>query len=245
MRREAGKADQATIFAGGKTDATLAFFNTTVPKDTVTVTKEWANVTDATRPASVTIELTTTLHGVTETKEYVLSDGNDGNWSVTVPVDEGTSWSVKEVGVAGHKAADEDATKWTAEGTTAYFTTKIDKGDDAATITNTRVVPGGGGGGHDPKDPPVNPPKEEPPTPKDPTPEDPGDVLGENEELMDIGEDGTPLGDKELEDPLVAGEEEEVSLIAATGDNKIIVVAAAGMVAAVAGILALRKKKED
>ncbi|MBR4283103.1 MAG: Cna B-type domain-containing protein, partial [Anaerotignum sp.] len=229
------------------TTAPLTFVNMTrdaAPKQVVSVVKEWKN-DDTLRPA-VTVELTVTLNGV-ESKETVELNAANG-WRYTWNIDTDATWSVKEVGVKDHSTT--DGKTWTMANTKAYYTTTTSEAKDVTvngvdmkevTITNTRNVPGGGGGGHDPKDPP----KEEPPTPNNPTPEDPGDVLGENEELVDIGEDGTPLGDKELEDPLVAGEEEEVSLIAATGDNKIIVVAAAGMVAAVAGILALRKKKED
>ncbi|WP_458408039.1 LPXTG cell wall anchor domain-containing protein, partial [Anaerotignum sp.] len=70
----------------------------------------------------------------------------------------------------------------------------------------------------------------------------PGDVLGEDEELMDIGDEGAPLGDKELEDPMVLGDDE---IIAATGDSNHMTGAFGGMFAALAGMFLLRKRKED
>ena len=67
-------------------------------------------------------------------------------------------------------------------------------------------------------------------------------MLGEDEELMNIGDDGTPLGDKDLDDSMVAGEEE---VIAATGDSNHMTAGFGGMLAALAGMFMLRRKKEQ
>lgn len=100
------------------------------------------------------------------------------------------------------------------------------------------------GGGKDPVPTPEDPTDPtDPTTPSDPSdPGDPGDVLGDEEDLMDIGDDGTPLGDKELEDPMLLGDEE---IIAATGDSNHMTGAFGGMFAALAGMFLLRKKKEN
>ena len=74
------------------------------------------------------------------------------------------------------------------------------------------------------------------PTPEKPTPEDPGKVAGDEEELQDIGDEEAPLDD------LLLGDEE---IVAATGDSNNMTAAAGGMFAALAGMLFLRKKKEN
>ena len=81
-------------------------------------------------------------------------------------------------------------------------------------------------------------PTPEEPTPENPTPEDPGKVLGDEEELMDIGDEGTPK-----DDMLLLDEEEEI--VAATGDSNHMAGAFGGMFAALAGMLMLRRKKEN
>ena len=74
------------------------------------------------------------------------------------------------------------------------------------------------------------------PTPEKPAPEDPGKVAGDEEELQDIGDEEAPLDD------LLLGDEE---IVAATGDSNNMTAAAGGMFAALAGMLFLRKKKEN
>ena len=81
-------------------------------------------------------------------------------------------------------------------------------------------------------------PTPEEPTPENPTPEDPGKVLGDDEELLDIGDEGAPK-----DDMLLLDEEEEI--VAATGDSNHMAGAFGGMFAALAGMLMLRKKKEN
>ena len=100
-----------------------------------------------------------------------------------------------------------------------------------------------GGGSSNPEDPTPDP--EEPVTPEEPTeptdptnPEDPGKVLGDEEELMDIGDEGIPK-----DDMLLLDEEEEI--VAATGDSNHMTGAFGGMFAALAGMFMLRKKKEN
>lgn len=95
--------------------------------------------------------------------------------------------------------------------------------------------------------------RKDPETPKDPEdPKDPGDP-GDPEDFEDISDNDVPLagvdpeepvdiGDEEV--PLVAGEE-EVSLIAQTGDSNHMAGAFGGMFAALAGMFCLRRKKED
>ena len=103
------------------------------------------------------------------------------------------------------------------------------------------------GGGSDPKDPTPDPKDPNPtPDPKDPgmtIPEEDVPLAGVDEPLEDIADGDVPLADiPEEEVPLVAGEEE---VIAATGDNNHMAAGFGGMLAALAGMFMLRRKKEN
>ena len=74
--------------------------------------------------------------------------------------------------------------------------------------------------------------------------DDPGVTIpDEDVPLADIGEEEAPLTDIDEEEvPLVAGEEE---IVAATGDSNHMAAGFGGMFAALAGMLMLRRRKED
>ncbi|MBR6542029.1 MAG: Cna B-type domain-containing protein [Anaerotignum sp.] len=214
--------------------APLTFVNTTLtaaPKKLVTVQKAWASVEGVKHPVSVEVQLDVTLDGQTETYKAVLNA--DNNWTTAWTIDKEATWTVKETKVDGFATAD-GGTTWTADNTKEYYTAKIafvQNGDDTvATITNTRNVPGGGGGGNGGGKPPVN--IEDNDVPKTDKP-DLEEVLGD-EDVVAKEEDG-----------IILGAEDEKVEAAETGDNKAIFFAGAGMMAALAGIFALRKKKED
>ncbi|MBQ2924475.1 MAG: LPXTG cell wall anchor domain-containing protein, partial [Anaerotignum sp.] len=79
---------------------------------------------------------------------------------------------------------------------------------------------------------------EEPDVPLTDLPEAPADT---EEPVVDIAEGDVPLADAP-EEPLVAGEEE---IIAETGDSNHMAAGFAGMLAALAGMVGLRRRKED
>ena len=110
------------------------------------------------------------------------------------------------------------------------FQTNYNVSEFATTIVNTHLTD-----------------REEPTPPGGNTPpgEEEGEVLG----VEDITEPDVPLAAlPEEEEGMVLGAEDEEGMVAGiadTGDSKAIIFAGAAMLAAVAGIVALRKKKED
>ncbi|MBR5269730.1 MAG: Cna B-type domain-containing protein [Anaerotignum sp.] len=233
------------------TTARLTFVNMTrdaAPKQVVSVVKEWKN-DDTLRPA-VTVKLTVTLNGDVVAEETVELNASN-NWRKTwYDIDTDATCYVEEVGVKGYSTT--DGKTWTADdGTKAYYTTTTSDPEDVTyegvvmkqvTITNTRVVPssgggGGNGGGGGGTTPPVNIDDEDVPLTGTPDDEE-GMVLGAEDVVLKEDEEGMVLGAEDEEEGMVAG-------IADTGDSKAMIFAGAGMLAAVAGIVALRKKKED
>ncbi len=173
----------------------------------------------------------------------------------TVALDVNMSFDVTDETATRHSKSGSDSRKKSGSKTTTVVDTAIDEEVVAMMeVTSVTITEDGyewnseyneeysysDGGGKDP-DPekPTEDPKD-PTEPKDPT--DPGDSNDdEKEDLLDIGEEGTPRDDMQLLDA-----EEEVPLVAGipeTGDNNHVMGFGAMALAALAGMFGLRKKE--
>lgn len=172
-------------------------------------------------------------------KKVWNDNGNEGNTrpdSITVKLlKDGKEYSEVEVTRKGGwtytwSNLDDDYT-WTVEEVDTvdgYDNTSMETSASGHTVTITNTLDDDDDSKKDPEDP-KDPPKDKPKDPSDPDEE--GDVLG-------IDDENVPKGD------MVLADEEEV-LAAETGDSNHALAALAAMIAALAGIVLLKKRKAN